>query len=196
MPAPTSNPLATQIRESVAALTALEKHEGVLRAITDRLAACLEAGGTIYLCGNGGSAADAQHVAAEFVGRFLRERRPLPALALTCNTSILTAVGNDYEFAEVFARQVRAHVTSRDCVVGISTSGRSPNVLRAVSAARDLGATTIGFTGSEGHDLAVLCDVCLLAPSASTPRIQEAHLLAWHLVCDEVERRVVAGAGR
>ena len=126
---PTS--LSAQIRESVAVLTSLIEHEGILRAIADRLASCLEAGGTIYLCGNGGSAADAQHVAAEFVGRFLRERRPLPAIALTWNTSILTAIGNDYEFAEIFARQVRAHVTSRDCVVGISTSGRSAKVLRA-----------------------------------------------------------------
>lgn len=188
--------LTAQIRESTAVLAALADHEAVLRLIADRLAACLEAGGTLYLCGNGGSAADAQHVAAEFVGRFLRERRPLPAIALTCNTSILTAVGNDYEFAEVFARQVRAHVQPRDCVIGISTSGQSPNVLRALAAARQIGATTIGFTGSDGNDLAVLCDACLLAPSASTPRIQEAHLLAWHLVCDEVERRVVAAGGK
>lgn len=191
----TSN-LTSQIRESTAVLAALADHEPILRAITDRLVACLEAGGTLYLCGNGGSAADAQHVAAEFVGRFLRERRPLPAIALTCNTSILTAVGNDYEFAEVFARQVRAHVQPRDCVIGISTSGRSPNVLRALAAAREIGATTVGFTGSEGHELAAFCDACLLAPSASTPRIQEAHLLAWHLVCDEVERRIVSAGGK
>ncbi|MFM8792677.1 MAG: SIS domain-containing protein [Solirubrobacterales bacterium] len=177
----------------MATLAALADHEGLLRAIADRLASCLDAGGTLYLCGNGGSAADAQHVAAEFVGRFLRERRPLPAIALSCNTSILTAIGNDYEFAEVFARQVRAHVTGRDCVIGISTSGRSPNVLRALEAARAVGASTIGFTGASGRDLAALCDVCLLAPSTATPRIQEAHLLAWHLVCDEVERRVVSG---
>lgn len=184
---PTS--LADQIRESAATLAALADHEAVLRSIADRLTACLEARGTIYLCGNGGSAADAQHVAAELVGRFLRERRPLPAIALTCNTSILTAIGNDYDFAEIFARQVQAHVTARDCVVGISTSGRSPNVLRALAAARGIGATTIGFTGAAGTELAAMCDACLLAPATSTPRIQEAHLLAWHLVCDEVERR-------
>lgn len=184
--------LEAQIRESASVVASLVDHSACLAAIADHLAGCLEAGGTLYLCGNGGSAADAQHVAAEFVGRFLRERRPLPAVALTCNTSILTAIGNDYEFTEVFARQVRAHVQRRDCVIGISTSGRSPNVLRALQAAREIGATTIGFTGAEGRDLAALCDTCLLAPSRSTPRIQEAHLLAWHLVCDEVERRVVA----
>lgn len=184
--------LAAQIRDSVSVTASLVDDSASLLAIADRISGCLEAGGTLYLCGNGGSAADAQHVAAEFVGRFLRERRPLPAVALTCNTSILTAIGNDYEFAEVFARQVRAHVQRRDCVIGISTSGRSPNVLRALQAAREIGATTIGFTGEDGHDLAALCDTCLLAPSRSTPRIQEAHLLAWHLVCDEVERRIVA----
>ena len=168
-------------------------HQDRLLEIADRMSACLEQGGTIYLCGNGGSAADAQHVAAELVGRFLRERRPLPAVALTCNTSILTSIGNDCGFAEIFSRQVRAHVTPRDCVAGISTSGRSPNVLNALTAAREIGATTIGFTGADGHEMARLCDVCLLAPSTSTPRIQEAHLLAWHLVCDEVERRFAAG---
>lgn len=187
-----SNPDDASMRislvESVAVVSALTEHQGTLVAIAARLAACLDAGGTIYLCGNGGSAADAQHVAAEFIGRFLRERRPLPAIALTCNTSILTAVGNDYGFEQIFARQVRAHVRPQDCVVGISTSGRSANVLAALTAARERGATTIGFTGAEGHALAALCDACLLAPSTSTPRIQEAHLVAWHLVCDLVER--------
>lgn len=180
------------LRESGAVIAALAGHLDDLVVIADRLAACLDAGGTIYLCGNGGSAADAQHVAAEFVGRFLRERRPLPAIALTCNSSILTAIGNDYDFSQVFARQVRAHATPRDCVVGISTSGTSPNVLEALRAAREAGACTIGFTGETGHDLAALCDACLRAPATATPRIQEAHLVAWHLVCDAVERRVAA----
>ena len=150
---------------------------------------------SIYLCGNGGSAADAQHVAAEFVGRFLRERRPLPAVALTCNSSILTAIGNDYDFSQVFSRQVEACAGPRDCVVGISTSGRSPNVLEAMRAARRVGAATVGFTGAAGTVLAAACDECLMAPSTSTPRIQEAHLLAWHLICDLVERRIVADGG-
>lgn len=182
--------METLHRESAAVLAALASHLDVVAAVADRLAACLEAGGTIYLCGNGGSAADAQHVAAEFVGRFLRDRRPLPAVALTCNTSILTAIGNDYDFSQIFARQVQAHVTSRDCVVGISTSGTSANVLEAMRAAREAGAVTVGFTGERGHDLAALCDVCLKAPSSQTPRIQEAHLVAWHLICDIVEQRL------
>jgi len=184
--------LLAQHRDSIAVISALAEHHGTITAIAARLAACLDHGGTIYLCGNGGSAADAQHVAAEFVGRFLRERRPLPAVALTCNTSLLTALANDYDVTHVFARQVRAHVGPRDCVVGISTSGRSANVLEAVRAARERGAVSIGFTGSRGHDFAALCDECLLAPSDQTPRIQEAHLVAWHLVCDIVERGVVA----
>jgi D-sedoheptulose 7-phosphate isomerase len=183
------------LRESGAVIASLAGHLDDLVVIADRLAACLDAGGTIYLCGNGGSAADAQHVAAEFVGRFLRERRPLPAVALTCNTSILTAIGNDYDFSQVFARQVRAHVTPRDCVVGISTSGKSANVLEALRAARAAGACTIGFTGAGGDALAALCDACLRAPVTATPRIQEAHLVAWHLVCDAVERDAADAAG-
>lgn len=183
--------IESQHRESLAAIAALAGHFDTLLAIAERLAACLRKGGTIYLCGNGGSAADAQHVAAEFVGRFRRERRPLRAIALTCNTSILTAIGNDYDVAEVFARQVRAHVTPRDCVVGISTSGRSRNVLEAMRAAREFGACTIGVTGGLGAELAGLCDLCLLVPATDTPRIQEAHLLAWHLICDVVERDAV-----
>ena len=188
--------LFTQHRDSITVISALTEHFDTLAAIAGRLKACLDGGGTIYLCGNGGSAADAQHVAAEFVGRFLRERRPLPAVALTCNTSILTAIGNDYDFSEVFARQVRAYVGPQDCVVGISTSGKSLNVLKALMAAREQAAATIGFTGAAGHDLAALCDECLLASSNHTPRIQEAHLVAWHLVCDMVERGIVEGESR
>lgn len=196
MAAETSTSLVVQIQESAATLASLITCEEDLQVIAERITGCLQAGGTLYLCGNGGSAADAQHVAAELVGRFLRERRPLPAIALTCNTSILTAVGNDYDFSEVFARQVRAHVTAKDCVVGISTSGRSANVRKALAAARELGATTIGFTGSAGVELASVCDTCLRVPSAVTPRIQEAHLLAWHLVCDLVERQVINATDR
>jgi D-sedoheptulose 7-phosphate isomerase len=180
--------LHAQLADSIAVISALAEQQAAIAAIAARLAACLDAGGTIYLCGNGGSAADAQHVAAEFVGRFLRERRPLPAVALTCNTSLLTAIANDYDFTQVFARQVKAHVRPQDCVVGISTSGQSANVLAALAAARELRAVTIGFTGAEGYALVALCDECLRAPSTSTPRIQEAHLVAWHLVCDLVER--------
>jgi D-sedoheptulose 7-phosphate isomerase len=161
---------------------------GNLLKIAEIFTEVLRNGGTIYLCGNGGSAADAQHVAAEFVGRFLRERRPLPAIALTTNTSILTAIGNDYDFSQVFARQVRAQVTMKDVVAGITTSGKSPNVLLALKTAREAGAKAVGFTGEPGEPLGSLCDVCLKVPSSSTPRIQEAHILSWHVICDLVER--------
>jgi D-sedoheptulose 7-phosphate isomerase len=182
----------TQLHESGSVIAALAEHFDTIAAIAGRLSACLAGGGTIYLCGNGGSAADAQHVAAEFVGRFLRERQPLPAMALTCNTSVLTAIANDYDFTQVFARQVRAHAGPKDCVVGISTSGRSRNVLEALAAARAVGAATVGMTGADGHELAAACDDCLLVPASSTPRIQEAHLVAWHLICDHVERALPA----
>jgi len=143
----------------------------------------------ILFFGNGGSAADAQHVAAELVGRFARERDPWSAIALTTDTSILTAVSNDWEFAEVFARQVRALGRAGDVAVGISTSGTSPNVLRGLDAGRTLGAVTIGFTGSSGGSarMADHCDLCFRAPAETTPRIQELHLIAWHAICETVE---------
>jgi D-sedoheptulose 7-phosphate isomerase len=180
--------LLEQINSAAETLRALSDHTAAIEAIAARIAGSLSAHGTLYLCGNGGSAADAEHVAAEFVGRFLMERRPLPAVALTCNGPLLTAIGNDYEYADVFARQVRAHATPRDCVIGISTSGRSANVLRALADGRAAGATTIGMTGAGGQALAELCDACLLVPAMHTPRIQEAQLLAWHLICDLVDR--------
>jgi D-sedoheptulose 7-phosphate isomerase len=146
----------------------------------------------ILFFGNGGSAADAQHVAAELVGRFAREREPWAALALTTDTSILTAVGNDWEFAEIFARQVRAQGRPGDVVVGISTSGRSPNVLRGLEAGRALGAVAVGFTGAGGGMMRDACDVCYCAPAQATPRIQELHILAWHAVCEAVEAALTA----
>jgi D-sedoheptulose 7-phosphate isomerase len=179
--------MRTRIRGSLAALAALEASAEILEAISVRIMRCFEVGGTLYLCGNGGSAADAQHVAAEFVGRFLKERRPLPAVALTCNTSILTAIGNDYEFARIFARQVEATIKPEDCLVGISTSGRSANVIEALRTARRLGAGTIGFTGESGGDMVAECDLFFQAASIDTPRIQEAHLVAWHVICEAVE---------
>lgn len=148
----------------------------------------LQQNGTIYLFGNGGSAADAQHIAAEFVGRFARERQPLPAEAFTTNTSILTAIGNDYDFSEVFSRQVKARVTTKDVVVGISTSGKSKNVLKALKEAKTLGATTVGFAGSECNEMKSTSDVCICVPSKSTPRIQEAHIMIWHIICELVEK--------
>jgi len=183
------------IKDSVEIKLRMEKEQGpVIARISQSLIKVLGAGGTIYLCGNGGSAADAQHVAAEFVGRFLRERRPLPAVALTTNTSILTAIGNDYDYSQVFSRQVRAQVTQRDAVVGISTSGKSANVLQALRAAREIGAVTIGFTGSPGQPLASETDLCLCVPTKHTPFIQEAHIVAWHIICDLVEQASIDAA--
>ena len=140
------------------------------------------------LCGNGGSAADAQHLAAEFVGRFLREREARPALALTTNTSVLSALGNDYGFERVFARQVEAWGNPGDVLLALSTSGNSINVLEAVAVAMQRGLTTIGLTGGDGGRLAAVCDIPIVVPSASTPRIQEAHITVGHILCDLVER--------
>ena len=148
---------------------------------------CLQAGGKILLCGNGGSAADAQHVAGELVGRFLNNRQPWPAIALATDCSVVTAIANDFGYENVFARQVRALAKPGDVVVGISTSGRSPNVLRALEAARRLGAVCVGFTGSPGRPLDEYSDVCFRAPVSDVPRIQEIHILAWHSVCEVVE---------
>lgn len=182
--------LKSQISDAAAAISAIANQIGTLTRIAEAFCDCFARGGTLYLCGNGGSAADAQHVAAEFTGRFLRERRPLPAIALTTNTSTITAIANDYDYSEVFARQVLAHATPNDCVIGISTSGRSTSITKALSAARSLNVLTIGFTGAHGEELAALSDHCFMAPSSITPRIQEAHLVAWHLVCDVVDERM------
>ncbi len=143
--------------------------------------------GGVYLAGNGGSAADAQHWAAELVGRYLLERDPLNVHALTTNTSTFTALVNDYPAEEVFERQVRAHVRTGDVFLAISTSGNSENILRAVIAAKRQGAKVVGVTGKDGGKLRLLCDVAFVAPSFDTPRIQEAHLLFGHCFCEIVE---------
>lgn len=144
-------------------------------------------GGKILLCGNGGSAADAQHIAAELVGRYERERQALPAIALTTDTSALTALANDYDFEQVFARQVTALAHEGDCLIAISASGSSPNIIAAVMAARKKGCTVIGLTGSKGKKLASLCDACILVSSERTARIQEAHITAAHIWCEMVD---------
>lgn len=163
--------------------------EGIVRAAS-LISTALINGGRLLLCGNGGSAADAQHIAAELAGRFLRERRPLPAEALTVNTSVLTAVGNDYSFEEIFARQVRASGRPGDVLIAISTSGNSPNVIRAAEAAAEKGLTVIGFTGAEGGRLKGLCALCLQSPSNTTARIQEMHIFMGHVICELVEDEV------
>ena len=156
---------------------------------------CFRGGHKVLLCGNGGSAADAQHVAGEFVNRFRFDRQPLPAVALSTDTSILTCIGNDSDFEFVFSRQEEALACPGDIVVGISTSGKSKNVLRAIASARVRGAIAVGFTGAAGRDpLGSQCDICLVVPSSDTPRIQEAHEFVWHVLCGEVERVVCSKA--
>lgn len=145
-------------------------------------------GGKLLVMGNGGSAADAQHFAAEMVGRFKLERKALPAVAFSTDTSILTAIGNDYGFDKVFRRQVEALAVEGDVVVGISTSGNSPNVLTALELARERGCRTIGLLGKDGGTIKAACDLALIVPSHDTPRVQEGHIAIIHIVCDLVER--------
>jgi D-sedoheptulose 7-phosphate isomerase len=168
----------------------LEQHVSSIARLAELLINTFRAGGKVVLFGNGGSAADAQHVAAELVNRFLMDRDALPAIALTTNTSTLTSVGNDATFDQVFSRQVQALVQKGDVAVGISTSGNSPNVLNGIIAAREKGAITLGFTGRNGGKLKGLVDTCFCVPSDSTPRIQEAHITVWHAICQVVEQEL------
>jgi D-sedoheptulose 7-phosphate isomerase len=148
---------------------------------------CIANGGKILIMGNGGSAADSQHIAAEIVGRFKKERKGMPAIALTTDTSILTSVGNDYGYDYIFARQIEALCRPEDLVIGITTSGNSANVVRAMQAAKEIGATTIGLTGGTGGKLTALCDYNLIMPSSVTARIQEAHIFVGHCLCEILE---------
>jgi len=177
----------------------LTSHVEVIHVVSNKLAPrvaecaqmlidTLQAGQKILIMGNGGSAADAQHFAAEMVGRFLLERRALAAIALTTDTSILTAVGNDYGFDDIFKRQVEALAKPGDVLIGISTSGNSKNIKRAFAAGKNLGVKTIGLLGRDGGEIASLADLDLTVPSLETPRIQEAHLVMIHILCDLVEK--------
>jgi D-sedoheptulose 7-phosphate isomerase len=157
----------------------------------EKIGECHRSGGKLILLGNGGSAADAQHIACELVGRFLLERRALEAVALSTDTSILTCLGNDYGYDRIFERQIEACAKPGDVVVGISTSGNSPNVIRAVKRAKKAGCTTIGMTGRGGGKLKGMVDVLLNVPSEETPRIQESHILMGHIICELVERDVL-----
>jgi len=158
----------------------------VLLAI-ELCAKTIEGGGKLIFCGNGGSAADSQHIVAEFVGRFIRDRRPLPALALTTDTSIITSVANDYSFNDVFGRQVQALGKPGDCLIGISTSGNSVNVLNAFNVARALGINTIALVGKGGGEMSKATNVSIVVPSDVTARIQEAHIMIGHILCSGVE---------
>ncbi len=157
-----------------------------------RLVETFKGGGKLLVMGNGGSAADAQHFAAEIVGRFKMERKALPAVALTTDTSILTAIGNDYGYDAIFRRQVEALACPGDTVIGISTSGNSPNVLSALELARERGCYTIGLLGKDGGSIKEVCDLALVVPSSNTPHIQEGHITIIHIVCDLVEKSLFA----
>ena len=169
----------------------LAEQAAQLEQAVDVVALALSGGHKVLLFGNGGSAADAQHVAAEFVGRFMVERRALPAIALTTDTSALTAIANDYGYDQVFARQVHALGQQGDVAIAISTSGRSPSVLKAVAACREIGIRTVGLTGGDGGDLATHVDVSLrVSASRLSARIQETHILIGHVLCELVDRRL------
>src|SRR5438445_9366968 len=191
-----SSTMQTAIRELFAASVRakqvfLEENAADLERAIELVAAALANGRKVMLFGNGGSAADAQHIAAEFIGRFLRERRPLPAIALTTDTSALTAIANDYGYDDVFARQVRALGVAGDVAVAISTSGRSPSVVRAVQACRERDIKTVGLSGGDGGPLDGKVDISLrVSASRHSARIQETHILVGHVICELVDRRL------
>lgn len=183
------------------AVASIRQHLETITATKDQLSEAIERaaallvktirnGSKILIAGNGGSAADAQHIAAEFVGRFETERAAFPAIALTTDTSALTAIANDYSFDRIFSRQVEALATKGDCLIAISTSGNSPNVIAAVMEARNRGCSVIGMTGKNGKKLAGLCDECILVPSERTARIQEAHIMTAHIWCEIIDREL------
>ena len=173
---------------------AMCQHWAALDAHVDQaINACvnsLRAGGKLMLCGNGGSAADSQHLAAEFTGRFIKDRPPIAAIALSTDTSALTCIANDYSFEAIFARQVQAIGKPGDCLIAISTSGNSGNVLAAVAAAKAIGITCIGLLGRDGGKLKSVCDISIVVPSQVTARIQEAHILIGHSLCGAVEQQL------
>ena len=151
----------------------------------------LSAGGKLLLMGNGGSAADSQHIAAELIGRFKKERKAIPALALTVDSSSLTALGNDYGFESIFSRQVEALANSNDAIIGISTSGNSKNIIRALNLAREIGAKTIGFMGNDGGNMKDCVDIGIIVPSNDTARIQEVHITIGHIICEIIEQDLI-----
>jgi len=165
----------------------IKQNTSKLIELAEYISKAFRNGKKLMICGNGGSAADAQHLAAEFVNRFELERRPLPALALTTDTSIVTSVANDYTYEEVFSKQIRALGVRGDILLAISTSGKSGNILSAIMTAREKGLYTAGFIGGDGGDMVTLVDLALVVESDRTPRIQEAHILAGHLICELVD---------
>ncbi|HKT72995.1 MAG TPA: D-sedoheptulose 7-phosphate isomerase [Steroidobacteraceae bacterium] len=180
--------MLTGLREHLELFGRLDSLAPGVHAAADMMAEALNAGNKLMFCGNGGSAADSQHLAAEFTGRFVADRRPLAALALSTDTSALTCIANDYSFADVFYRQVLSLGKPGDCLIAISTSGNSANVLRAVEAARSVKARVIGLLGRDGGKLRQECDLAIIVPSGTTARIQEAHIFIGHTWCGLVER--------
>jgi D-sedoheptulose 7-phosphate isomerase len=168
----------------------LQENHPQLIAIIKLIADAIENGSKLLLFGNGGSAAEAQHLAAEFVNRFLMNRPPLPAIALNTDSSILTSIGNDYSFSEVFSKQIVALGKEGDIAIGISTSGNSANVIRAIEVAKEMGIETIALTGNDGGDLAKVANYSLIVPSSSTPCIQEVHMAVGHILCEMVEAEI------
>jgi len=192
------DPIAAHLAVSLAALERATKDARLLaaaRKIGEVIIATLRAGNKLLIVGNGGSAADAQHIAAEIVGRYKQDRSPYAAIALTTDTSALTAIGNDYGIEQIFARQVAGLGRPGDALLALSTSGRSPNILAALKTARQRGLVTIGFTGSKAAALGALCDHLLVAPSDDTPVIQQIHLAVAHGICDEIEQAMMREAG-
>lgn len=182
-----------QIAEAQKVMSAMSADEVLLSSIEGAAKACIEClqhGGKILLAGNGGSAADAQHIAGEFVSRFAFDRPGLPAIALTTDSSILTAIGNDYGYEKLFTRQIQAHGNKGDVFIGYSTSGKSPNILRAFEEARERGLICIGLTGNRGGPMRESCDYLLEIPSSETPKIQEGHLVLGHILCGLVENAI------
>lgn len=178
--------VARQVEESIELKRSLIAQAAIIREIASQIAEAFRRGNKVLLFGNGGSAADAQHIAAELTGKFYLDRDPLPAISLTTNTSTLTAIGNDFDYQEVFARQLRGLAKEGDVTIGISTSGNSPNIIAGIEEARRYGAATVAFTGREGR-LKEIADHVLSIPSTDTPRIQEAHITAGHIICYLVE---------
>ena len=178
------------LADHLVVMSSLHELSDVVSAAGQTAASALKAGGKLMFCGNGGSAADSQHLAAELTGRFIKDRRPLAAVALSTDSSALTCIGNDYTFDEVFARRVAALGRSGDVLVAISTSGNSRNVIRAVEEARVLGVSVIGFLGRDGGALKALCDVSIVVPSQSTARVQESHILIGHTLCGLIEEHL------
>ena len=187
--------IADIVRESLLVKEAILGDHQLLETVAsvgEKMVLALRDGKKLFFFGNGGSAADAQHLAAEFVGRFDRQRRALPAIALTTDTSVLTSISNDYSYESVFARQLEGLGSPGDIAVGISTSGNSPNVLSGIRSAKEIGLVAVGMTGLSGKELLELSDYCIRVPSDHTPRIQEAHILIGHILCEMVDESLTS----